>query len=204
MVKNLLWVFCNALCWIMLPIVGFFTDILLPSSSFVVKRKIRGFIFQLPLMTFGLQMDQITVDNPSNLQLGENIKLYQGSVFSTGRMGIIELGDNTHIGFNCVLAAGGGSIKIGKGVAISSNVTIYTSSNKPCVGRKITQSIYHGNVTIGSNVLIGMGVCILPGVSIGDNASVGAGSVVVKDVLEGDVVVGVPAALLSRGSARDQ
>jgi len=48
-------------------------------------------------------------------------------------------------------------------------------------------------VSIGSNVIIGVGSIILPGVKIGNNAKVGAGAVVTKDVPKNAFVVGVPA-----------
>lgn len=50
-----------------------------------------------------------------------------------------------------------------------------------------------GDVYIGSNVMIGAKVLILPGVTIGDYAVVGAGSVVTKDVPEKTFVAGNPA-----------
>ena len=44
--------------------------------------------------------------------------------------------------------------------------------------------------TIGDNVWIGPGVCIVEDVHIGNNATVGAGAVVTKDVPEGSTVAG--------------
>lgn len=46
--------------------------------------------------------------------------------------------------------------------------------------------------TIGNNVVIGTGAILLGPIKIGDGARIGAGSVVVKDVPEGAVVVGIP------------
>lgn len=51
--------------------------------------------------------------------------------------------------------------------------------------------------TIGDNVWIGPGVCIVEDVHIGNNATVGAGAVVTKDVPEGSTVAGVPAKVIS-------
>lgn len=50
-----------------------------------------------------------------------------------------------------------------------------------------------GGVEIGSGALIGAGATLLPGVRIGAGAIVGAGAVVVRDVVAGETVKGVPA-----------
>lgn len=55
-----------------------------------------------------------------------------------------------------------------------------------------------GKVDIKDNVFIGYDAIIMPGVTIGPNAIVAAGAVVTKDVLEGDIVAGVPAKSISR------
>lgn len=50
---------------------------------------------------------------------------------------------------------------------------------------------------VEDDVVIGMGVLILPGIIIGKGAIVGAGAVVTKDVAPGTTVVGNPAKILS-------
>jgi serine acetyltransferase len=50
--------------------------------------------------------------------------------------------------------------------------------------------------TIGDNVFLGAAVCIIGDVTIGSDAVVGAGSVVVKDVQEGQIVAGNPARVI--------
>lgn len=40
---------------------------------------------------------------------------------------------------------------------------------------------------------LGAGVLVLPGVTIGEGAMVGAGAVVTQDVLDGEIVTGIPA-----------
>jgi len=46
--------------------------------------------------------------------------------------------------------------------------------------------------TVGNNVIVGTGAILLGPITIGDGARIGAGSVVVKDVPPGAVVVGIP------------
>jgi len=50
-----------------------------------------------------------------------------------------------------------------------------------------------GNVTLKEGVELGAGAVVLQGISIGKHSTVGAGSVVIEDVPDNVVVVGVPA-----------
>lgn len=51
----------------------------------------------------------------------------------------------------------------------------------------------HGKVKIGNNVWLGENVSILKGVTIGDNVIIGLGAVVTKDIPSNSIAVGVPA-----------
>ncbi len=51
-----------------------------------------------------------------------------------------------------------------------------------------------GTVNYGARAFVGTGAAIIPGISIGVGAVVGAGSTVVRNVGDGERVVGVPAA----------
>jgi len=55
-----------------------------------------------------------------------------------------------------------------------------------------------GGVAVGQSSLVGIGSTVLPCTSIGSRATVGAGSVVIRDVEDGAVVVGNPARVLAR------
>jgi len=50
-----------------------------------------------------------------------------------------------------------------------------------------------GNVHVGDHAMVGIGASVVPWVRIGAGATVGAGAVVLHDVPDGRVVVGVPA-----------
>jgi acetyltransferase-like isoleucine patch superfamily enzyme len=53
-----------------------------------------------------------------------------------------------------------------------------------------------GAIRVGDKAWLGTGVIILDGVSIGAGAVIGAGSVVLSDVLENAIAVGVPAKVI--------
>ncbi len=50
-----------------------------------------------------------------------------------------------------------------------------------------------GGVTVGDHAFLGVGVRVIPGVTIGADTTVGAGGVVVRDLPEAVLAIGVPA-----------
>lgn len=68
------------------------------------------------------------------------------------------------------------------------------------IGNKTTDKPSEAPV-IGNRVNIGAGAIILGAINIGDGSSIGANSVVLKDVVAGDVVVGVPAKSITKNKA---
>lgn len=110
-----------------------------------------------------------------------------------------KIGKNVYIGSPCTIDSlfDGKLVTIGDYSVISKGVTILThdaSSNRK------TGLIFVSPVSIGKYVFIGNNSIILPGVTIGDGAVIGAGSVVSRDVKEGDVVVGNPIRVLCTAS----
>jgi acetyltransferase-like isoleucine patch superfamily enzyme len=94
-------------------------------------------------------------------------------------------------------------LKIGKRVAIASNVTVVCDSapnnsglkNNPYVAKNM---ICSKEVIIGDDVWVGAGAIILPAVTINRGSVVGAGAVVSRDVPADTVVAGVPAVSVRR------
>lgn len=50
-----------------------------------------------------------------------------------------------------------------------------------------------GGVHVGEHTLIGLGASVRPGVRIGNGCTIGVGAAVIRDVLDGQTVIGVPA-----------
>lgn len=53
---------------------------------------------------------------------------------------------------------------------------------------------------MGDNVSVYTGAIVIGGIKVGNNSSIGAGSVVLKDVPENTLVVGVPARIVEKKS----
>jgi putative colanic acid biosynthesis acetyltransferase WcaB len=105
----------------------------------------------------------------------------------------VELPWDTKVGENLKLLHGVGLV-VNHETIIGTNCTLRhctTIGNK-----KRPDGSYTGSPKIGNYVDIGSNVVIIGPITVGDHAVIGAGSVVVKDVPEGAVVVGNPARVI--------
>ncbi|MFQ6051086.1 MAG: acyltransferase [Candidatus Hydrothermarchaeota archaeon] len=98
------------------------------------------------------------------IKLGRNVSVGLGVIFDIFFPELIEIGDNSLIGYN---------------------TTILTHEFLINEWRK-------GPVKIGKSVMIGANCLILPGVEVGDNATVSAFSLVNKNVQKDSFVGGIP------------
>lgn len=95
-------------------------------------------------------------------------------------MGVI-ISSFVNIGNNCMIFAGS---TIEHDNVIGNNVWISPGVN------------LSGKVTIGNNTLIGTGATINPNIKIGSNVTIGSGAVVIKDIPDDVVVVGIPGRII--------
>lgn len=98
----------------------------------------------------------------------------------------VVVGDNVTIKCGVQLWDG---VRVENNVFIGPNVT-FTNDKFPKSKNKDWQLL---RTRICEGASIGAGATILPGITIGKNAVIGAGSVVTKDVPEGETWVGNPA-----------
>jgi acetyltransferase-like isoleucine patch superfamily enzyme len=133
----------------------------------------------------------------SQITIGDSVLVGKDTVISCSSAKII-IGDDVSLGPFCHIRAGLAQVKIGSYVTIGSHTAIVSGS--PSYERTdIPMKQQIGStlgITVGDDVWIGVGVKIIDGVSIGSGSVIGAGAVVIKDIPEAAIAVGVPAKVI--------
>lgn len=102
------------------------------------------------------------------VELGEDVIICAGSILTVN----IKIGDHVHIDTNCTVAH---DVVIGSYCRLSPGVKV------------------NGNDRLGEGVCVGAGATLVQQVSVGSWSTIGAGAVVVEDIPQNVVAVGVPA-----------
>lgn len=133
-------------------------------------------------------------------KIGENTMIWQHCVILKGA----EIGADCNINFNVFIE---NKVKIGNSVTIKPGVQIWdgiTIEDHVFLGPNATFTNDRNPVSKNSDFIleetlvkkgasIGANATILPGITIGENAVIGAGSVVTKNVPDGETWFGNPA-----------
>ena len=130
------------------------------------------------------------------IRLGRGLYIYPQQYWETRERGCISIGDAVVLSRGVHLVAYAG-LSIGAGTMIGEYASLRDAnhSHDPCGDSVSLRDSGHAAapITIGREVWIGRGACVLAGVSIGDGAVIGANAVVTADVPAGARVGGVPA-----------
>ncbi|MGY5354886.1 acyltransferase [Wenyingzhuangia sp. IMCC45467] len=115
-----------------------------------------------------------------------------------GDLNNFKIHETSHLKSDTVIECSGG-VEIGKYFHTGKGLTVFSASHNWKDGCKIPydEKIIPKKVVINDFVWLGTNVTILPGVEIGEGAIIAAGSVVVKNVAEFEIVGGNPAKLIS-------
>ena len=87
---------------------------------------------------------------------------------------------------------------IGETTVIGDDCTLYQGVTLGGTGHETGKR----HPTLGDNVLVGVGACVLGNVYVGSGSKVGGGAVVVDDVPENSTVVGIPGRVVRRDGKR--
>jgi acetyltransferase-like isoleucine patch superfamily enzyme len=142
----------------------------------------------------------------SHTMIGPNVSLTAGMAPGQEMVSdpVVSIGDRTLIGQGSYIVGHfsieiGDDIQTGPYVYITDQNHAYSDPDVP-IGR---QWPVESSVSIGAGSWLGAGVIVLPGAHIGRNVAVGAGSVVVGELPDHCVAVGVPARVIKRYVAGD-
>jgi acetyltransferase-like isoleucine patch superfamily enzyme len=140
------------------------------------------------------------VDMENGVSIGPYCNIYGCHIGANTKIGpFTEIQANAHVGTNCKIQS---HTFICEGVTIENGVFIghgvmFCNDKYPLAvdpnGNMITNDWHMEETLIKNNASIGSNSTILCGIIIGENAVVGAGSVVTKDVPDGEVWAGNPA-----------
>ena len=124
-------------------------------------------------------------------------------------IGDVTLGDESSVGYQCVLRADINSIRVGSRSNIQDGAVVHLADDFGVeIGELVTvghKAILHA-CTIWNEVLIGMNSVILDGAEIGDRCIVGAGALVTghKKFPPGSLILGSPAKVVRQLSSDEQ
>ncbi|QCR31982.1 DapH/DapD/GlmU-related protein [Lysinibacillus sp. SGAir0095] len=124
-----------------------------------------------------LEGTNVKVPHFGGIVIGEKVEIGANTCINRGTLDDTKIGNNVKINNLC---------HIGHNVIVEENVLLGALSS------------ISGSVRVKRNVYIAPAVTILNQLSIGENSFIGAGSVVVKDVEDHVVVVGVPGKITKR------
>lgn len=114
-----------------------------------------------------------------------------------------KVGKNAFIGYEVWMDFNNAHlIEIGEGAHITNRCLLLChqrNMSKYFIGDDSTKLPYRKEkITIGKNVMIGMGTLIMPGVTVGEGSIVAAGSVISKDIPAWSIAAGRPAKVLKQ------
>jgi acetyltransferase-like isoleucine patch superfamily enzyme len=133
--------------------------------------------------------------NAGPVELGDRVHLHRDVIIEVGSGGSLTIGPNTRIQPRCQFSAYKAAIHIGRDVQIAPYCAFYPYDHGFAPGELIMKQPLQtrGNIVIGDDAWLGVGVIVLSGVRIGKGAVIGAGSVVTHDIPDGTIAAGVPA-----------
>ena len=124
-------------------------------------------------------------------------------------IGRVTLGEEASVWYQATLRGDINEITIGPRSNVQDNVVIHLADDFGChVGELVTvghSAILHA-CSVESEVLVGMGACVLDGAVIGPKSIIGANSLVTGGTVipEGSLVLGSPAKVVKKLDLKDQ
>lgn len=142
-----------------------------------------------------VQMDPSASIN--NIIVGDHVKIAKQVSAYGSPQHLLEIGENTYIGMNCILNGYSAKLTIGKYVSFAQNVNVMVDSGPNA--SSAMQKVYpltKKEIIIGDHSWIGASSIIMPGVTLGKFCVVAANSFVTNSFPDYSIVGGSPAKLI--------
>lgn len=133
----------------------------------------------------------------NNVRIGNGVKIARRCSIYGSPDFILNIGEHSYIGMNCIINGWAAQISIGCHVSMAQNVNIMADSGPNA--SPLMQQFYPlqaAPVTLGDHCWIGASTIIMPGVSLGRCCVVAANSFVDCSFPDYSVICGTPARLL--------
>jgi acetyltransferase-like isoleucine patch superfamily enzyme len=138
----------------------------------------------------------VSVSGTGRITIGSRCRLGAHTELQANESGRIVLGSDVRINRGCTIVSYS-RVAIGACSIIGEYVTIRDANHGMDPAEPMRwQPHTSAPVTIGEDVWIGRGACILPGVAIGRGAVIGANSVVTHAVPDMCIAAGIPAQII--------
>ena len=134
----------------------------------------------------------------SKINIGKNVAIDRGFESLLGKEESLFIGDFVAIGHNMKIY-NFEKVNIGSYSTIAAEVTMNNGWHD-----SVTLEPDAGTISIGKGCWIGHGVNIVGSVTIGNNAIIGAGSLVINDIPNNAIAVGVPAKVIKIREVSEQ
>ena len=140
----------------------------------------------------GTKKEAILFVRPNGrLVINGAVRLLSGSTFQVQQNASIDIGQ-AYINHDATIIAAN-NMKLGNGLLISRNVTIFDSDFHTILDKDGNQINTIKNIEIGDHVWVGVNATLLRGTKIGKGAVIAAGAVVGGKIKEGTMAAGNPA-----------
>ena len=144
--------------------------------------------------------NDVIIHNPSNIFIGDNVRIDTQCVLIAGKNTFIRIGNNIHISAGCYYYGNSGDITLEDYTCTSARCTLYTGNDDYTEGYMTNSTVEDrfkkikvGNILIKRHVVVGCYTVILPGVTLEYATSVGAHSLINKSSDPFTVIGGIPA-----------
>jgi sugar O-acyltransferase (sialic acid O-acetyltransferase NeuD family) len=134
-------------------------------------------------------------DNTRREQVATEL-LRRGERLFTARHPHASVAPGVECGAGCTISAGAviaPGVVLGMGVILNTRTVVDHQTTIDAFAHVATGATVGADVSIGARTLIGLGASVMSGRRIGADSIIGAGAVVVHDIPDGVVAVGVPA-----------